>query len=224
MVTFDEDKQKKWVDELRDKEEEDLARTMSVKYGLPYLDLTITPINIDALRVLSEIESREAQVGVFNEIDRKISIGVLSPNNPKTVEVIDKLRSKNYIPEMFMVSHVGLEKVWDRYKDLSYSFETKSGALDISNEQITDFLSKVHTIVDVQKLIGDVVKMKKSYRISRILEITLAGAIGMGASDVHLEPEAGYVRLRYRLDGILTDILEFDLETYGLLLSRIKLV
>jgi type IV pilus assembly protein PilB len=224
MVTFDEDNQKKWLGELRDKEEEDLAQTMSVKYGLPYLDLSVTPINVDALRALSEIESREGQMGVFNEIDKKLSVGVLSPNNPKTIENINKLKEKGYLPELFMVSHTGLEKVWSRYKDLSYSFETKSGALDISNEQITDFLSKVHTVADVHKLIADVLGMKKSYRISRILEIILAGAIGSDASDVHLEPEEKYIRLRYRLDGILTDILEFDPETYGLLLSRIKLV
>jgi type II secretory ATPase GspE/PulE/Tfp pilus assembly ATPase PilB-like protein len=66
--------------------------------------------------------------------------------------------------------------------------------------------------------------MKKSYRISRILEIIVAGAIATNASDIHLEPEEAYVRLRYRLDGILTDILEFDLDTYKLLLSRIKLI
>jgi type IV pilus assembly protein PilB len=137
---------------------------------------------------------------------------------------LEKLKKEGYSPELFMVSHTGLEKVWSRYKDLSYSFETKSGALDISNDQITEFLAKVQTISDVQKLIGDVLNMKKSYRISRILEIVLAGAISTNASDIHLEPEETYVRLRYRLDGILTDILEFDSETFGLLLSRIKLI
>ncbi len=224
MVTFDEDKQNKRIDDLRKHEEEDLAQTLSSKYGIPYLDLTVTPINIDALRVISEIETREAQIAVFNEINKVLSIGVLSPENPKTQEAMNKLKEKGYTTELFLVSHASLSKVWDRYKDLSYSFETKSGALDISNEQITDFLAQVHTIPDVQKLIGEVLKMKKSYRISRIMEIILAGAMATGSSDIHLEPEADYVRLRYRLDGMLTDILEFDLETFKLLLSRIKLV
>ncbi|OHA92863.1 MAG: hypothetical protein A3H52_02145 [Candidatus Zambryskibacteria bacterium RIFCSPLOWO2_02_FULL_39_26] len=107
---------------------------------------------------------------------------------------------------------------------MSYSFETKSGALDISNDQITEFLEKVHSIPDVQQLIGQVLSMKKSYRITRIMEIILAGGIAIDASDIHLEPEKNYVRLRYRLDGILTDILEFDLETFNLLLSRLKLI
>lgn len=224
MVTFDEDKQNKRLEELRKQEEEDLTQTLSYKYGIPYLDLTVTPINIDALRIINEVETREAQIAVFNEINKVVSIGVLSPNNPKTIEAVEKIKSKGYSPELFMVSHASLSKVWERYKDLSYSFETKSGALDISNEQITDFLSQVETIPDVKALINEVLLMKKSYRISRIMEIILAGALSTNASDIHLEPEKDYVRLRYRLDGILTDILDFDLDTYKLLLSRIKLV
>ncbi len=224
MVLFDEDKQNKRIDDLRKVEEEGLAESLSSKYGIPYLDLTVTPINIDALRVITEAETREAQIAVFDEIDKVLRVGALSPENPKTLEALDKLKSKGYSVKLFMVSHASLKKVWDRYKDLSYSFETKSGALDISNDQITEFLGKVQSIPDVQKLIEEVLSMKKSYRISRIMEIILAGAIAINASDVHLEPEENYVRLRYRLDGILTDILEFDLETFNLLLSRLKLI
>src|ERR1017187_4806403 len=105
MIIFDEDKEKKWVLELRDKEEEDLAQIMSGRYNIPYLDLSVTPINVDAIRLVSEIEAREGQLGVFNEVDKKVSIGVLSPKNPKTNEVIDKLKKQGYIPELFMVSH-----------------------------------------------------------------------------------------------------------------------
>ena len=224
MVLFDEDKQNKRVSDLRKQEEEDLAQTLSTKYGVPYLDLSVTPINIDALRVISEIETREAGIAVFNDVNKVLSVGAVSPINPKTTEAVNKLKEKGYTVELYMVSHTSLDKVWERYKDLSYSFETKSGALDISNEQIMEFLSQVHTIPDVQKLIEEVLKMKKSYRISRIMEIILAGALATNASDIHLEPEETYVRLRYRLDGMLTDILEFDLDTFRLLLSRIKLI
>lgn len=223
-VQFDEDKQRLKIDDLRKQEEEGLADAMSAKFGIPYVDLNSTPINIDALRLISEAEAKESMSAVFNEVDKVVSIGVLSPQNSRTQEAINKLIKNGYHVEVYMVSHSSLNKVWNLYKDLSYSFETKSGALDISNEQITEFLSQVHTIGDVQKMIGEVLAMKKSYRITRIMEIILAGAISLNASDVHIEPEAEYVRIRYRLDGMLTDILEFDKETFNLLLSRVKLI
>src|SRR3990167_9069201 len=224
MVIFDEDKQNKRVSDLRKQEEESLAETLYNKYGIPYLDLTVTPINIDALRVISELQSREAQIAVFNDTNKTLSIGALSPQNSKTVEVVKNLEAKGYVVELYMVSHASLNKVWDRYKDLSYSFETKSGALDISNEEIVELLGKITSLEEIRHEIEEILGMKKSYRISRILEIILAGGLARKASDIHLEPEEDYVRLRYRLDGVLTDILTFDLETYKLLLSRIKLI
>lgn len=224
MVQFNEEKQLKRLEELKKKEEENLARTLAPKYGLDYLDLSVVPINIDALRLIREDEARASEIGVFNQINKRIDIAILSPNNPKTLEVIEKLKQEGYTPRLHMVSHQSLQKIWERYKDLSYSFETKSGALDISNEEITDMLSRVTDLDQIRSEIKTVLSLKKGYRISKILEIILAGAIAMDASDVHFEPEESYVHLRYRLNGVLTDILDFDNDTYRLLLSRVKLV
>ncbi|OHA89625.1 MAG: hypothetical protein A3C70_02410 [Candidatus Zambryskibacteria bacterium RIFCSPHIGHO2_02_FULL_43_14] len=94
----------------------------------------------------------------------------------------------------------------------------------MSNEEILEVTKKVNSLEDVKKLIEGVLSLKRAYRISKILEIILAGAISLQASDIHLEPEDKDLRLRYRLDGILTDILHFDSETFELLLSRIKLI
>jgi type II secretory ATPase GspE/PulE/Tfp pilus assembly ATPase PilB-like protein len=153
-----------------------------------------------------------------------VHIGVISPANEKTVNEVKGLQERGYQPVLYMVSTASLERAWQRYSEVSFASEVKAGVLDISNEEIQGFISKVHTISDVRTLIEDVLKMKKSFRISRILEIILAGSLSMNASDVHIEPEATYARLRYRLDGVLTDIINFDLETYTLLLSRIKLL
>ncbi|MBI2674038.1 MAG: type II/IV secretion system protein [Candidatus Zambryskibacteria bacterium] len=224
MVQFDEEKQEERVRALHRKEEEELAASLSHHHGVPYLDLSTHPINIDALRIIKETDARGAKIAVFDATDKKIDVAVLSPENEKTAEIIEDLRRRGYLPEVFMVSHRSLEKVWDRYKDLSYSMETKSGALDISNEEILEITRKVTSLADVKKLIEGVLSMKRAYRISKILEIILAGAISLKASDAHLEPEEKDLRLRYRLDGILTDILHFDSETFELLLSRIKLI
>ncbi len=224
MVEFNEDKQNKRVTDLKKHEEEELTKMLSQKYGIGYLDLSVIPINIDALRVIREEDAREAQMAVFNVTDKKVDVAVLSPNNQKTLERIEEIKTNGFIPTIFMVSHESLNKVWERYKDLSYSFETKGGALDISNDEIVDILKNLTSVADIKKEIEIVLAAKKSYRISKILEIIIAGAIATKASDIHIEPEEGYVRLRYRLNGVLTEILQFDRETFKLLLSRIKLI
>jgi type II secretory ATPase GspE/PulE/Tfp pilus assembly ATPase PilB-like protein len=224
MIKFDEEKQDERVLTLRRKEEEEMVSSLSHKYGVAYLDLSAQPINIDSLRIIKESDARSAQLAIFDSTDKKISVAVLSPQNEDTLVAIEELKRRGYIPEVFMVSHQSLQKVWDRYKDLSYSMETKSGALDISSEEILEVTSKVHSLSDIIELIKAVLSMKRSYRISKILVIILAGAISLKASDIHLEPAEKDLRLRYRIDGILTDILHFDSETFTLLLSRIKLL
>ena len=56
------------------------------------------------------------------------------------------------------------------------------------------------------------------------MDAILSGAIVLGASDIHLEPQEEQARLRVRLDGILQDVIFFDLSLYHSLLSRIKLL
>jgi len=224
MPVFDEEKQNKKLEEIHRKEEEELMQILSEKYGLQYLDLSRTSINNEALRLVGENEARKALVAVFDRVGKKISVAIKSPNKDETQTEIQKLKDRGYSPTSYLVSTQSLERAWEHYKDMSFAIETKTGLLDISGDEIRSTLKEIHTLGDARKKIEETLSMKKAYRISRILEIILAGALSSEASDVHIEPEEAYVRLRFRLDGVLTDLLRFDKETFNLLLSRIKLV
>jgi len=224
MATFDESEQKERIAKLREREEEELASILSGKYGVKYIDLSQTSINTDALRLIKEEDARLYEVALFHKLAKKLSLAVRAPNKKEVQIVIKDLEKLGYDVDVFMVSRASLERAWERYKDLSFSTQSKAGVLSISGEEIITLIEKLETISDVKGYVEEVMKLKKSYRISRILEAVLAGAMGIGASDVHIEPEETYVRLRYRLDGVLTDVLSFDIETYKLVISRIKLL
>ncbi len=223
-MDFNEDKQNQKLAELRKKEEEGLAEMLSHKYGVGYLDLSRVSINTDGLRLVPEAAAREAELAVFGMIGKELSVAVRNPETDNVAAIVADLKKRGYLPTIVMVSEPNLNRAWERYKDLSFAMETKAGVLDISGEEIKRLLEKLLTIEDIKAEIGEVIKMKKAYRISRILETVLAGSLAAAASDIHVEPEESYVRLRYRLDGVLTDVLDFDADTYHLLLSRIKLL
>jgi len=212
-VQFEESKQQRRIDELRHE-----------KYKLEYGDPLTLTINSDALRVIPEDMARHAKVGPFALIGKKVKIGIVSPQNDATAAALKEIENRGLIVIPFLVSPTTLEKIWGRYHDLSFSNETKAGSLDISSDEIVASMKKVQHIPDIQKLIEDILAQKKSYRVTKILEMILAGALAIDASDIHLEPEEAYVRLRYRLDGVLTDVMRFSPSTYNLLLSRIKLI
>ncbi len=224
MVDFDEDKQNKRLEEMRKNEEEDVSRILAGRYGYNYLDLNAVPINNDALRIINEEEARSSNVAIFDMVSKKLKVAIISPKDEKTVAVINKLSTDGYFPVINMVSKRSLEKAWARYKDLSYSSESTAGTFDIAGDQVIAMMDKIKHIADITKLTNDLLGVKQTYRISKIMEIMLAGALALGASDIHLEPEEVEVRMRFRIDGVLLDAFNFDKNTYTLMLSRIKLL
>ncbi|MDE1988779.1 MAG: type II/IV secretion system protein [Patescibacteria group bacterium] len=224
MVKFNEDKQKAKLEEFRKKEEEDLAQFLSSRYSIPYINLATVPINTDALRLIPEATARDSKAAAFDVIGKRLKLVMLSPKNEKTALIIKKLEEDGYEVLPYAASTTSLDKAFSRYKELSYSAENKTLSLELSNEQLEKFLQKVESLDDVKKMSEELLLSKKTYKTSKILEIILAGALATEASDIHLEPEEDYVRLRYRLDGVLADILNFNQSAFALLLSRIKLI
>lgn len=224
VIQFDEDASKKKLGFLHRQEEEELARILSRKYGIPYADLTTITIDTDGLKILPENEAREARMAIFDLVGQKIKIAILSPNRELTQIQIKKLSDRGYIVQPFMVSTQSLERAWERYKEISFATASKAGTLDISSEDINQMVSQIKTVPDVKNLIEEISQMKKAFRVSRIVETVVASAIATDASDIHVEPEETNVGIRFRLDGVLVEITKFDEETYRLLLSRIKLL
>ena len=224
MPQFNEERQQKKIDTLYHQEEEELARILSKKYGVGYVDLTQIPIDTDSLRLVPEKTAREAEVVPFKQLNKKVSLAVISPQNPKVQKIIEDLTSRGFIVSVYMASHNSIQRGWGRYADISFAIETKEGVLDISGDEIKKLINQIRTLEDVSTQVENVLSMKKIYKISRILETVLAAALAIDASDIHIEPEEKEVVLRYRLDGVLTKIVSIDHETYILLLSRIKLV
>ena len=86
-IHFDEDKQKRKIGELLHKEEEELVQILSGKYGVQYVNLTTTPVNNDALRLIKEETARAAQVAAFAITDKKVKVAARNPQDEKVAAV-----------------------------------------------------------------------------------------------------------------------------------------
>src|SRR3989344_2410781 len=146
MLTFNEDKQKKRLDELRAKEAEELAQLLSKKYDLPYVDLSKLPINTDALRLVPETEARTANLAAFKVTGKNLFVIILSPNNPAAQKIISELRDKNFKVAVYIGSETSLARALERYQEISESSQTEAGGLDIANEAINTFIQKIKDI------------------------------------------------------------------------------
>ncbi|MBU2634852.1 GspE/PulE family protein [Patescibacteria group bacterium] len=95
-----------------------------------------------------------------------------------------------------------------------------TGEVEIPQRIVKDIQEKVKNIPDLKK------KIEASFEktTTELLSIILAGAINLDASDIHIEPEEKQAKLRVRVDGILQDVLLFDLKIHKAIVSRIKLL
>jgi len=222
-VSLSKDSQDRY-DSIRKKEEEDLALILSKKYGVGYINLSETALNMEALRLLPEEQARAAEVVTFQKQKNAVSLALRTPNSEEAKRIMRELEEKGYKMVPYMVSRASLEHAWNHYKDLSLAVQTEEGMLNISNEEVLKLEKELVSIPKIQEATEKTLSTKTQYRVTQLLQIILAGALANKASDIHMEPRETVAQLRYRLDGVLVDITTIDLETYFSALTRIKLL
>ena len=224
MIHFDEEKHLQKLQQFREQEGEDVADMLATRFSLPYVNLANVTINVNALQLVSEEDAKKFKLAPFDIRNREVAVAVMSPTREDTKHVIDELQSKGYTVNVYVASQKSLEKAWTRYVDITIATESTRGLLTISGDEIARILKDVKSPQAITELIDHTISLRKSRQITSIVEIIIAGAIALDASDVHTEPGEHDVGLRLRIDGILTPIVDFDVKTYQLLLSRIKLL
>jgi type IV pilus assembly protein PilB len=223
-VIFDEDNEQKNLADLRKEEEEELIKAIAEpKYGVPAISLATMTIDNDALRSIPETEAVAEEIAPFKVVGKDIHVGVLSPSKENLAKLNEYFSNHGYIPHFYMVSHASLSKAWERYKEVSYASESKVGSIAVSGDSLKKIMTGINNIDDIKRAIVEVEK-DKSHTTSHILEVALAGAIAINASDLHFEPEEESVRLRFRMDGVLHEVMTIPPLVHRFLNSRIKLL
>ncbi len=223
-MSFDTDAEDAKLAAMRESEEEDVVRILSDKYSLAYADLSLTPIDTEALRVIPEEKARTAETAAFEKSGVHLSLAVRNPNNPALALLLADLENRNFVLKQFLVSQKSIDKALARYAELSYVTQSKTGVFDISSDVLKKLAEKIASLASLKAELDAAKGEKALDRVSRTIEVVLASALSLKASDIHFEPEEDRVRLRLRLDGILTDAYFFDHPTYHLVSSRIKLL
>jgi type IV pilus assembly protein PilB len=223
-IKFDDDKQNKGLADLRQQEEEDLVQALAEpKYGVQPINLSSMPIDNDALRAIPEADALKEEVAPFKLLGKDIHIAVRSPQPEKIERLKLYFTDHGYKPHFYMASLASLSKAWERYKEISYASESRAGSIDVSGESLKKIMASIKNIDDIKNAIVETEK-DKSHTTSHILEIALAGAIAINASDLHFEPEENTVRLRFRLDGVLHTVMEITPAVHKFINSRIKII
>ena len=116
---------------IREREEEDLARILSEKYGARYIDLTALSINMDALRLLPEERAHKAEAVLFDKNGKHLLLAIHNPENQEAQALEREYKEQGYTLELYLVSNKSLARAYERYVDLSNATASEAGVFSI---------------------------------------------------------------------------------------------
>jgi general secretion pathway protein E len=195
--------------------EEELLKMLSEHFAIPYWpDLPTESINIDfTQRVSISYLKKFKMIPVETP-----QTSVIAVNDPTSFQPIDDLRRLLQTPEAKVV--LAPQDVIMTAINLAYDM-SRSSAKDffeeMNEESTDDLISEINETADLLDETSDA-------PIIKLVNLLVAGAIKDRASDIHVEPYSGNLKIRYRIDGILYDILNLPRRIQSPLVSRIKIM
>jgi len=198
--------------------EETFANLLARQWGFPYIDLSTVEIDKDIVHLISEEIARRYQAIPFGKTrDDKIMVAIVDPTD---IVAIDYLR--NLIPnsKLYVSSYEAIFRNIEKY----YSMETTvkeavkemTGGVSIEVEK--------EEIKDIELSIDEAKSLAETAPIIRLMNQIMTEAITSNASDIHMEPQKRYLRIRYRIDGVLRDTMNLPKNIQPGIISRVKIM
>ena len=196
--------------------EEALTQAKAEFYNLPYVNLQETPSSPEALALLpkSVAQANKLIPFTYDKIRNELAVALENPLDLEVIEFVERKSGARIKPFMASATQVK-NAVGERY-GVGLTTEV-SAAL---KEAVPDVQPVKSRVIDIKKL-GEVIREAP---IAKIVSTVLEFAIKSRASDVHIEPEEGKTRVRYRIDGILHEKLILPKTVHEALISRIKIL
>jgi type IV pilus assembly protein PilB len=198
----------------REGEERD-ARAKAQALGYPYVSLIGYPFTPDVLSIIPKEIAKAYGAVSFYALNGKVKVASTQPANQALLVALgDLATATNNKFYLYYCSQSSFRYALEQLELIKETPQTLSKHV-VSSE----YVKGVFDATEGLKSVGQ--KILKT-PTSEVMDMIFAGAINLDASDIHFEPEEVAVRLRYRIDGMLQDIVDLPQKTYNMARNRIK--
>ena len=194
--------------------ENELTRMLSKQYRLPAVDLEKVEVDPKIFKLIDGDMAYKHLVLPLRRVGRTVAMA-----NPSEVEAIDVLRFKTrYDIEPVIVGEFTLRKHLEKYYGVSE---------DQVDDLLGDFLEEDLEFVeeeDEEESLAALQVQVEDAPVVKFINGLLTDAVRKGVSDIHIEPYEKEIRVRYRLDGVLYEVMKPPMKMKAALVSRIKIL
>ena len=183
--------------------DEHLGRIIADHFRFPFIDLKRQVIPQEIVSIIPELVARSQQIIVFDRTNKGLSVAMADPSN---FEMIEWLRKKT------------------REKIVAY-YATAKDIKDAFRSYQKDIGKTFNELIQEQANLAKSKKAKaEELPIIKIVDMIVKYAYENRASDIHISPMETGTQVRFRIDGILHNVLVLPKDIHGLIITRIKVM
>ncbi len=197
--------------------EERLIEILSAQLDVPFIKLETFTFDADASTYLSDEICRRYDVVPLFVSDKTLTIAMADPTNIRVVDIV-KFKSRMDV-DIVMASKKEIQTAVDRMYAGSGDQESLADLIRDGDEELETVDRGADASVNEPELTDE-----EGQQVVKIVTTLIHEAIARGASDIHLEPQETYLKLRYRIDGDLQLQPPIPARLMPQILSRIKLL
>ncbi len=192
-----------------------LGQALAKQFGVPYVDIDPSIINPQVARLIPEEFARKNEACAIDIAGNKLTPAMVAPDDIETISEAELMTGYQVEPAVAMAEDI--ESLIGRvYDDRS-----------VARQTIVDM--KIHELreaaLEDDEATAAITKAEhEDAPVVRLVQAILSGAVSAGASDVHLEPHKPEMRVRYRVDGELQQVMTIPNHIEDPVISRIKVM
>ncbi len=190
--------------------EEQFVATLAGQLGLEFVDLAAYPVDPAAARLVSESLARRYLAMPIGWWEGKLLVAMADPSNVFAIDDIRTLTGADV--RQVVVTADALQAAIGKYHRKDTEAEHVSAEASASSASLDD--DPLNRIKEV----------REDAPIVRLVNLLISQAISDRASDIHVEPTGKDVRIRYRIDGVLHDVMRSPRNIQNGIVSRLKVM
>jgi len=194
--------------------EEQLTSFLSKQYSVPSVNLSDYEIDPAVIKIIPPDVAQKYQLIPVNRAGATLIIAVSDPSNLFAIEDIKFMTGFNI--EIVVASERDIKTSIDKYYDQSASLADVMSDLDVEDLEIVGDEEQVD--------LNSLERATEDAPVVKMVNAILQDAIKKKASDIHIEPYEKLFRVRYRIDGVLYEVMKPPLKLKNAITSRIKIM
>jgi type IV pilus assembly protein PilB len=195
--------------------EEELTEFLSKQYGVPSINLSEFEIEDVVVRLIPEEVAKKHQVIAINRAGSTLIVAMADPSNIFAIDDIKFLTGYNI--EVVVAPENAIHDAIERY------YGQSEAALEKALGDIED-LDIAMGEEEEEVNLSDLEKASEDAPVVKLCNLILTDAIKKNASDIHVEPYEKIFRVRYRIDGVLYEVMKPPMKLRNPIVSRIKIM